>query len=313
MADRPLPHREGFLLIAAAVVLVAVLQLVVLAPATGERLLALVGVLVGFGFVAFVYAGYWQAALDWYDEWVLRRHIRAHRKIVDDLLSVLAGHDRLFGSGRWFLNSGNSLISAWLQESTKTPPVLSADQQRSGTHAHAVLNAWSNVSAYSTSLKQLVEWRIQKYGYFDGYEFYWAARMIAIDLSKGLICADSFVNAMRSAGLERLPNYLSDEWNRFKDPANELVHLANDVGRRSLNEAGVDIEFGFRPVPDLYPRAGESAPRPVTLGPVEPPPDPAPKPAPGATSAAPKGVGPGLAGSTPATSSTAGHSGSASN
>jgi hypothetical protein len=289
---RPLAHREAFLIILAAVVLAAALQIGVLAPTTGERLWALGIVVVLFGFVAFIYLGYWQGSFERYDEWVLRRHIRKHRALVDDLASALVQYERLFGSGREFLSVGNSLMQSWLQESQRSGSPINQPQRDSGAQAHAQLNAWSNGAAYATQLKGLLEWRVREAAYFDSYEFYYTARLFGVDFSRSLLSAQNFVNTMRNAGIGLLPNYLADQWDAFAKKVNALVDLANDIGRRAPAEAGVDIGFGFQYVPALYPRLGDPpAPAAPAMGEIKPPPDPSGPTPPAATRPTPA-VGP---------------------
>ncbi|HZY92563.1 MAG TPA: hypothetical protein VFG07_07340 [Thermoplasmata archaeon] len=271
---RPLAHREAFLIILTAVVLAAALQIGVIAPAAGERLWALGLVVVLFAFVSFVYLGFWQRSFEWYGEWVIRRHIRRHRALVDELASAFNEYERLFRSGREFLSVGNRLMQSWLQESQRSGSPRNQPQRDSGTRAHAQLTAWSNGAAYATQLKGLLDWRIREAAYFDTYEFFYTARLFGVDFSRSPLSAQNFVNARRSAGIGLLPNYLADEWDAFAKKVNALVDLANAIGRRAPAEAGVDIGFGFKYVPDLYPRPGDppSTDSPA-IGGIKSPPD----------------------------------------
>ncbi|HZY70869.1 MAG TPA: hypothetical protein VFF67_07845 [Thermoplasmata archaeon] len=281
-------HLEAFVVLAAAVVLAALLQLVVFLPPGSVSWHWTIGVIaVGFGLVAFIFLGGWDWAAGRLEEWSIRRHIRKHPDLVNDLISLLDQHGQVFGSGNWFLNSGNSVMQNWLAASLQNPCPFTPQQKESGNQAHAQLMAWSNASVYWSYLKSVLEWRIKHRAFVDSYEFYWAAKMVGVEISRGLLSASNFVNAIRNAGVDRLPNYNSDRWDDFRNRADEVVRLAHEINRRGELELGLKLDLNFQFVPPLYPRPGDPPPTAAPrMGEVQPPvesPASAPPPTPTAT------------------------------
>ncbi len=259
-----------------AVLTAALLQLVVFLPPGSVSWHWTIGVIAaGFSAVAFIFLGGWDWTSDHYTEWSIRRHIRKHPGLVGELLSLLEQHGQVFGSGNWFLNSGNSIISNWMQINGQNPSPFNQQQRDSAAQAHASLTAWSNSSAYWSYVKATLEWRIRHRGSVDSYEFYWAAKMVGVEIARGVNAASTFVQFIRSAGVDRLPNYNADRWDDFRNRADSLIRLAHEIDRKAklLLEFDVGLTFAF--VPQLYPRPGEPAPTPqAPLAPVAPPSEP---------------------------------------
>jgi hypothetical protein len=246
--------RTSIVVIAVAIVLAALLQLVVFEQLAEGRLLTL-GVEVVF-FVALIWAysgGYARAAAS-YENWALRRHIRRHPEMVTRLEGLIADVDDVFGQGNdRFTWASQTVLNEWNRvdgsnRPAGTPSVFTDGERTQKEMAHRAALFWGTHSGDWPTIRDSARHLLATSARTDGEAYAWAASLIRSYIASSLLYIRDFTLNAQQAGMSKLAQLPLADWSKFAVRVNEVVRAARQIDRIGPESTGYDLQLRFEPV-----------------------------------------------------------------
>jgi hypothetical protein len=247
-----------YLLVAVAVGVAVGLQLLVAETIPLERAVTIALLLAGMVFMSWSFFGGMSAWVARREENRLRRHIRYHPLIVDDLRSLVAlVEDTLGGGGQSYRQAANNLLQAWLsmQQQDRAPgsgaPFTSGEIQQFEM-AHAAWADSSYITVMWPTVRNTVYWMTDGPNRRDSHAFSFAAFLLQGYVSGCLSNIDKFVLGMQQGGVSKLNPVTLGQWEQFARKVNAMIDEAERISRRAPSEAGVGITLTFTRVVEHF-------------------------------------------------------------
>lgn len=247
-------RRAAFVLVAAAVLLTALLQIIVFEQFATERLVTLAIIVVLFVVMTWVYAGgYGRATAAWSD-WRLRRHVRSHPEMISALLGLMDQVEDVFGQrADRFGNAARSVLNEWWRIhsatlNTSTPSAFSEGDKQRYEAAQRATGFWSTHISDWTAARNTATHLLQTTARKDGLSFAFAAYLVRSYVASSIVYIQDFTNNAQQMGAARLAQIPLNDWATYSRRVNNLIDAARSIDRLGPSNTGYDLDLRFEPV-----------------------------------------------------------------
>lgn len=245
-------YREATVIIAAAIVLAALLELVVLEQYSEERL-ATLAVIVGlFVVLLWVGVGGYARAATWWEVRTLRLHVSKHPEIVAQLRALVLGVDEVLGDRRQtFHLRAVSVLADWDRVSSEgariadAPPRFSVGEQSQRNQAGYLVGAFASHTQMWPMVRNTATRLIDDGARDDGYDFSTAAELLGTYIATARSYIGNFTLSMRQAGAGKLSVNTLAEWATWATKVNALLDEAERIARISPEKTGFGVSLTF--------------------------------------------------------------------
>ncbi len=249
-ADR----RAAILIVTAALILAALLQLVVFEQYSEERLITL-GVIVTL-FLVLIWAyseGYAKSSQAWQD-WKLRRHVRSHPEMVAALEGLIVqvedvlGQriDRFGSAARSVLNEWWRIYSATLN--TDRPSAFNEGERQRFEAAQRATGFWSTHAGDWITIRNTATHLLDTTARRDSRSYAFAAYLVRSYIGSSITYIQDFTLNAQQMGLAKVGQIPLNDWAVFARKVNDLVAAARAIDQFGPSKVGYGLDLKFESV-----------------------------------------------------------------
>ncbi|HKN06439.1 MAG TPA: hypothetical protein VJ021_02385 [Thermoplasmata archaeon] len=246
--------RTSIVVIAVAIVLAALLQLVVFDQFAEERLAILAVEIVLFVALLWSYSGGYQRAAVRYDDWKLRRHIRKHPEMVSALEGLINQIEDTFGPQRdGFRNATMSVLNDWWRVYSETlntdkPSAFSKGDFDSYQAAYRATGFWQTHLQDWPAVRSTANHLLQTTARVDGLSYGFAAYLLRSYVASSIVYIQDFTLNAQQMNVGKIAQIKLNDWATYAKKVNELVSAARAIDILGPTNIGYDLGLKFEPV-----------------------------------------------------------------
>lgn len=247
-------RRAAVLIIAAAVILTALLQLIVFEQYSDERLATLAIIVVLFAVTIWAYAGGYGWATNAWRNWRLRRHIRSHPEMVAALHGLIIQVEEVLGerSDR-FGSAARAVILEWRRVSQTVPPpaqgpVFNDAERQQIEIADRAMRSWGTHAQDWAVARNMANYLLSDVAKRDGLAYLYAAWLIRSYISSSLTYLRDFTLAAQQSGMSKIGQIPLSGWATFARTVNDLLRSAREIDQFGPEKVGFGLDLKFDPV-----------------------------------------------------------------
>lgn len=246
--------RASIVVIAVAIVLAALLQLVVFDQVAEERLAILAVEIVLFVALIWAYSGGYATAANRYADWKLRRHIRKHPEMVSALEGLINQIEDTLGPQRdGFRNATDSVLNDWWRIYSETlntdkPSTFSEGDFDRYQAARRATGFWQTHLQDWPAVRNTANHLLQTTAKVDGLSYGFAAYLVRSYVSSSIVYIQDFTLNAEQMNVGRIAQIRLNDWTTYAKKVNELVSAARAIDSRGPTNTGYDLGLKFEPV-----------------------------------------------------------------
>jgi len=253
-ADGSPDRRASLILITAALLLAALLQLVVFEQYAEERLITLGIEVVFFLALVWAYSGGYSRAVDSYADWLLRRHIRRHPEMVTALEGLIAQVEDTIGAQRdGFRHASQSVLNDWWRVwsatlNTGKPPAFSESERQMYDAAHRAAGFWQTHHGDWVTIRNTATHLLRTTARRDGLSYAFAAYLVRSYIASSIVYIQDFTLNALQMNLAKISQISLNDWAIFAKKINALIAAAQQIDNLGPSKVGYGLDLKFEPV-----------------------------------------------------------------
>jgi hypothetical protein len=249
-ADR----RAAILIVIAALILAALLQLVVFEQYSEERLATLGVEVILVVVLVWAYSdGYAKAATLWAD-WKLRRHIRSHPEMVTALEGLLVQVEDTLGPQRdGFRNASLSVLNDWWRVwsatlNTDKPPAFSESDRQRYEAAQRATGFWQTHLGDWPAIRSTANHLLRTSARRDGLSYAYAAYLVRSYIASSIVYIQDFTLNAQQMNVAKIGQINLNDWATYAKKVNALISAAQQIDNLGPSKVGYGLDLKFEPV-----------------------------------------------------------------